>query len=484
MTQTPNGIHPNGGPVLHRLTPEQCQRIHEASLEILQRVGVRLFEQEALDLVKRAGAETFDGNRARISARLVEQALATAPKEVVLHDRHGREALRLGGRRSYYGTGSDCLNILDHRTGQRRKPILQDVVEGVTVCDALPNINFVMSLFLPTDVNQAIADRYQMEVMLNHTTKPLVYVTYEFSGCRDVVDMAEAVAGGAEALRAKPFLACYINVTSGLLHNEEALQKLLFLAGKGLPALYIPVITGGVNGPVTPAGALALVNAGVLAGLVVAQLKREGAPVIVPGWGGTAMDMRAMMEPYCVPDARGMAEAMAHFYGLPMFALAGCSDSKVVDQQAALEAALTLMEVSLVGGNLVHDLGYLESGLTTSLAQLLICHEIVTWIKYSTKPIEVNDETLALDLVEAAGPDGQMLDSEHTRQHFRERWYPDLIDHRIHDLWLEDGGSTLAERAARQVDEILAEHKPEALPAEAAAAVRAVVERAERQDAA
>ncbi len=121
--------------------------------------------------------------------------------------------------------------------------MLQDVVDGITVCDALPHIDFVMSMFLPSDVNAMVSDRYQMEVMLNHTTKPIIYVTNEFSGCVDAVEMAEVVAGGAEALMLRPFAACYINVTSGLVHNEEALQKLLFLADKGLPALYIPVVT-------------------------------------------------------------------------------------------------------------------------------------------------------------------------------------------------------------------------------------------------
>jgi trimethylamine--corrinoid protein Co-methyltransferase len=288
------------------------------------------------------------------------------------------------------------------------------------------------------------------------------------------------VAGGPDDLREKPFLACYINVTSGLVHNEEALQKLLFLADKGLPALYIPTITGGVNGPVTMAGAVALVNAGVLTGLVISQLRRPGTPVVVPGFAGSALDMRTLVEPYCMPDARGMSEAVAHSYRLPMFTLAGCSDSKAVDQQAALEAALTLMEETLVGGHLVHDLGYLESGLTGSLAQLAICDEIIAWIRRSLRPVEVTGETLAIDEIVAMGPDGQMLDSEHTLHHHRSRWYPDLIDRRNFDDWRAGGGKTLAEAAAERVDHLLASHSPKPLAPEAAAAIHAVVERAER----
>lgn len=464
-----------------RLSPQQCEKLHYASLEILERTGVRIYEPEAVELLRRAGALVSDGNRVRIPSGLVERAFSTVPKRVTLCDRHGRRVMPVEGYRSFYGPGSDCLNIVDHRTWERRKPVLKDVIEGITVCDALPHIDFVMSMFLPSDVNQVIADRYQMEVMLNYTTKPIVFVTYELSGCMDAVEMAEAVVGGPEALRQNPLVACYINVTTGLRHNEEAVQKLLYLAEKGLPALYIPVASGGITGPVTPAGSMAIVNAGMLVGLVLSQLKREGAPIIVPGWGGGSIDMRTMVGPYCAPDSRGLAEALAHYYNLPMFTLAGASDSKMVDQQAGIEAALTLMVDALAGGNIVHDLGYLESGLSGSLAQLVICNEIVGWIEAFMKGIEINDETLALDLIDEIGPDGQFLDSDHTMRHFRERWYPELIERDNYDNWLAKGGKSLAERAAERVEEILAEHKPEPLPKDVARAVHAIVERAEAQ---
>ncbi|HLF00671.1 MAG TPA: trimethylamine methyltransferase family protein [Anaerolineales bacterium] len=464
-----------------RLSAEQAKKLHAASLTILERTGARLYEPEAIELVKKAGADVSDGNRVRVPARLVEWALSIAPKEVAIYDRAGQPALAVGGHRYFCGPGSDCLNIIDHRTNQRRRPVLQDVVEGITLCDALENISFVMSMFLPTDVNQSIADRYQMEVMLNHTTKPIVFVTYDMSGCADAIEMVEAVAGGPAALQAKPFVTCYINVTTGLRHNEEALQKLLFLAGKGLPAIYIPVTSAGTTGPVTMAGTLALNNAGVLTGLVLSQLKREGAPVIVPGWGGEGIDMRTMVDPYCGADQRGLAEALAHRYNLPMFSLAGCADAKLVDQQAGIEAALTLMVDILAGGNIIHDLGYLESGLSGSLAQLAICDEIVEWIRRSSEEIEISDETLALDLIDEAGPDGEFLSSEHTLAHFRDRWYPRLFERYDYSNWLADGGKTMAERAAGRVSEILSTHKPAPLSPAAARAVRAVVERAETQ---
>jgi len=464
-----------------RVSDEQCQKLYWACLEILERTGVRLYDQEALDLLKKAGVSATDGNRVRIPSGLVEKALTTAPKRVTLCDRHGKRVMPIEGHRSFFGPGSDCLNIFDHRTGERRKPVLQDVVDGMTVADALSHIDFVMCMFLPADVPQETADRYQMEAMLNHTTKPIVFVTPEFSGCVDGVEMAEAVVGGPEALRQKPLTVCYINVTTGLRHNQESLQKLLYLAGKGLPMIYAPSSQGGVTSPVTPAGALALAQAGSLVGLVLSQLKREGAPFITHGWGGDMLDMRTTTMPYVDPDKRAIEADLAHFLGLPMFTIAGCSDSKVMDQQAGIEAALTLIIDALDGGNIVHDLGYLESGLTGSLAQLVICDEILSWLKHFMRGVEINDETLALDLIDQIGPDGQFLDSDHTLKHFRELWYPSLFDRGNFDGWLASGGKTLNERAAERVQTILGEHKPEPLPGDVAQAVHTIVKRAEAQ---
>ncbi len=481
MTNIPTVSAAGNGVSFQRLSEAQNKRLLSACLEILERTGVRLYDQEALDLLKKAGVPASDGNRVRIPPRLVETALASAPQKVTLFDRQGHPVMPVEGRRAFFGPGSDCPNVIDHRTGERRKALLQDVREGMIVADALANIHFAMCMFLPGDAPQEVADRYQMEAMLNHTTKPIIYVTTEFSGCLDVVAMAEAVVGGPEALREKPLAAYYINVTTGLRHNREALQKLLYLSGKGLPAIYVPSAQGGVTAPVTVAGALAVSQAGGLVGLLLAQLKREGAPVILPGWGGNMLDMRTTVQPYADPDKRNTAADLVHFLGLPMFALAGCSDSKSVDQQAGIEAALTLLTDSLSGANIIHDLGYLESGLTGSLAQLVICDEILSWLGHYVTPIVVDAETLGLDLIDEIGPDGQFLDSDHTFDHFRERWYPSLFDRDNYEAWQAGGSKTLGERAAERVEKILADHRPEPLPEDLRRAIHSLLRKAEMQ---
>ena len=463
-----------------RLNEQQCQDLHAASLDILETIGIRLDHAEAVNLLVKAGATRLVNGNVCIPHALVENALASVPKRVVLYDRHGDPVMSLEGDRCFFGPGSDCLNIIDHRDGLRRKPLMQDLIEGIVLCDGLKNIDFVMSMVLPADIDQTMADIYQMEAMLTHTTKPIIVVSYETKGLMEAVEMAETVLGGARALRERPILTCYINVISGAVHNESGLKKLLYLAEKGLPVLYIPGSSAGMTSPATMAGAVALDNAGGLVGLVLSQLKREGTPVIWSAMDSASLDMRTMVSPYAYPE-RGIIRSMARYYGLPAFALAGATEAKILDQQAGAEAALTLLADVMMGGNIVHDLGYLESGLTFSFSQLVICCEMVSWIKAFLSEIEVSPETLALDVIGEVGVRGQYLAHRHTRKHFREIWYPDLFERGIFSDWSAKGSHSLTERANERVQKILDEHRPEPLPADVLKRLREMVKRAEAE---
>ena len=465
-------------PQFRKLSDDQLERLHHASLEILDRTGVRLLADEALDLFARAGVKVVDGDRVHIPAGLVEWALSVAPKRVVLCDRAGRRVMPLEGTNVFFGPGSDCPTILDHRSGERRPGTLADIVEGIRLCDALPNIDFLMSLLIALDIeDQETADRYQMRAMLMNSTKPILFVTTGFEGCVDAIEMAEIVAGGAEELRRNPLCACYINVTDPLCHNAESLQKLLFLAGKGLPTTYTPMVLRGVNGPVTAAGAIALANAGELVGLVLAQLKRQGAPVIHSGGYHDMFDMRTMVGVYESPEGRNGRAELAHFYGLPVFGLAGDSDAKVPDQQAAAEAALSLLIEALYGVNLIHDVGYLESGKCNSFEQLVICDEIINYIKRFMQGLEVSDETLALDLIHEVGHKDGFLSTGHTLAHFRDDWYPRLFDRDHWEGWSASGAKTLRERSRERIEEILAQHQPEPLQPDVQRRIDQIVDR-------
>jgi trimethylamine--corrinoid protein Co-methyltransferase len=314
-----------------------------------------------------------------------------------------------------------------------------------------------------------------MRAMLMNSTKPILFVTTEFDGCLDAIKMAEAVAGGEDALRRNPICGCYINVTHPMRHNQEALQKLLFLAGKGLPTTYTPVVLRGATGPVTAAGAIALANAGELAGLVLAQLKREGAPIILTGGVNDMLDMRTTVDAYADPTNRVMLVELAHRYDLPIFGLTGCSDSKLPDEQAAAEAAFSIILETLAGAQMAHDVGYLEGGMCNSIEQIVICDELIAYTKHFMRPLEINHETLALDLIDEIGPEGNYLTCDHTRVHYKEDWYPKLFDRRNYEDWQRAGAKTLRQRAHEKALKILESHKPEPLPADVQSQLDAIV---------
>jgi trimethylamine--corrinoid protein Co-methyltransferase len=462
-------------PRFRKLSDDQVERLHHASLEILDRTGVRLFEPEALDLLISKGISVEDGNRVRIPPGLVEWALSIAPKRVVLCNRKGQRVMPLERNNVFYGPGSDCPNVIDLRSGERRPGVLQDIAEAMIVCDALPNIDFLMSFCIASDLAQETSDRHQMRAMLMNSIKPILFVTTEFEGCIDVIKMAEVVAGGEEQLRRNPLCACYINVTHPMRHNQEALRKLLFLAGKGLPTTYTPVVLRGATGPVTAASAIALANAGELAGLVLAQLKREGAPVILTGGVNDMLDMRTTVDSYADPTNRVMLVELAHRYGLPIFGLTGCSDSKIPDEQAAAEAAFSIMLETLAGAQMAHDVGYLEGGMCNSIEQIVVCEELIGYTKQFMRPLEISEETLALDLIDQIGPDGDYLGSDHTHKHYREDWYPKLFDRRNYEEWHRAGAKTLRQRAREKALKILETHQPEPLPADIQSQVDRIV---------
>ena len=459
-----------------RMGIDECEKIHLASLEILERIGIDVHDEKARDILVKGGAET-DGLRVQIPAYMVKKALSVAPKQLILYNRHGKVAIRAGGYNSYFGGGSDCLYVLDHRTGERRKPLLEDVALATRLMDALPEIDFVMSAFLPSDVDGRVYDRYQMEVMLNNTTKPIVFVTPDFEGCVAAIEMCEAVAGGVDAFQHKPFATCYINVTTGMIANAEALQKCMYLSEKGLPQLYIPLNAGGVNSPVTTAGCMASMNAGTLLGIVLSQLVRPGSPIAVPGWNGGPYNLKTMVGNYVLADEQGVPTSMAKYYDLPVFGLGGSTDSKVLDQQCGFEITLSLMTSLLHGANLIHDLGFMDSGMQGSLQIIAIANDILGFLRAATRGVEVNDETLALDVIEELGPTGSFLDHDHTMRHYKEPFYSGLANKNQYSLWLEQGGKTMETRASELIDSILAKHHPESLPADVQQGINAIVKR-------
>jgi len=476
MTHPQTNITTFAGPQYRGISDDQCRIMHRASLDVLERTGVHVNYQPALDLLKKAGCQVQE-NHVRFPSHLVEWALRTAPSRITLYNRHGEPVMPMGDRISTYGTGSDCLNILDHRTGERRKALLQDIVDGIRVSDAMPNVDFIMSMFLPGDATVA-AEVRQMEVMLNYSSKPICFVTYGWEGTSEIVEMAELAVGGADDLRINPSIICYLNPTTSFVHNESALRKLIYCAEKRLPVVYLPDLLRGMTGPMTREGSMACHNAGVLVGLVISQLVNEGAPIIISSARPSSLDMKTMVAPYGTGPGGVSGIGINHYYELPVFSTGGASDSKLLDEQAIFEGTLTLYGATLAGGNMIHDMGYMESGLTGSLELVVIEDEIVSVIKADSTGLDFNEETLALDLVHKHALSADFMATEHTLRHCREGWQPRLIDRQSYKQWEDSGGTSMRDRARALIDEILAEEPRLALPPDIAEQVTAIADRA------
>jgi trimethylamine---corrinoid protein Co-methyltransferase len=466
---------------LRKLTDEQCRKIHEASLELLARVGVEVHHEKARELFRRAGAR-LEGERVFLPTELVEWGLSVSPRGFVLHDRGGAPVMPVEGTNVFFGCGSETPTMIDHRTWERRRGTLADVAEGVRLIDALPNFDWVMSLFVPWELPPQLAYLEQFRLMLSHTTKPNLFLSPQAEDVKVMVRMLEVLAGSPQALRERPRGMCYINVTHPLRHEWDELEKAIFLAEKAVPFSYNPAVLRGLSGPITVAGAHAVGNAGELLGLVLAQLVREGAPVSLSGGTVDKTDLKTMTDVYSAPENRITFAEMANWYDKPHFGLGGVSDSKVVDGQAAAEAALTLLTEALAGSNLIHDVGYLESGMTNCLAQLAICDELIGWVRRLMAPIEVDQETLALDVIERVAQGSDYLLEDHTLAHVQDDWYPALFDHRSHDKWMAAGGKDLAKKAAERVERLLADHEVQPLPEEVADEFALILEERRRAE--
>ena len=453
------------------LSEGQLDLLHEASLKILEEPGLRFHSPEALDLFRKAGARVSDGNRVRIPPALTEKALASAPRELTIYDRDGRPAMSLGGGECWFGTGSDCLHIYDPLTGVRRPAVLQDVAQAARLVDALPNLDFLMSMFLPSDAPPESYERRQLQALLQESSKPIVFCGLSGDSTRQAAEMAEVVAGGEEELARRPFLLNYVNTPSALRHNEESVSRLLYAARKNLPSIYAPGNCRGSTAPMSVAAMMALGNAGQLGALVLSQLAREGSAFILNQPSVGALDMRWMRDLFVSPDKGPAGCELARRYGLPVFASGGAADAKLFDAQAAAEAALSLFAAVASGASLVQNVGYLDSALTGSLELMVLGDELIGWLRRYFRDIEVSPESLCLDLIREAGPDGDYLASEDTVRRLREEWQPALFDRSSYETWAGSGAATLEQRANRKARRLIAEHRAPPLPERTRAAL-------------
>ncbi len=467
-------------PTLSFLSQEDKEKIHRAVFQILSDIGMKIFHDEALALLKDAGCSVSEERMVKIPGKLVQQALASAPNNILIYDREGKQAMDLGGHRSYYGTGSDLIYSLDSKSMQRHRCLLEDVIRAAKAADALPNIDFIMSFANPSDYPAKQAYLRSFQAMAANSTKPIVCTADNRDDLSAMWAIGCILRGGEDGLRSKPYAIYYGEPVSPLKFPVESVDKLLFCAEKAMPVIFSPAPIAGSTAPMTIAGHVAQGLAECFAGLVIHQLKAKGAPFIM-GMGPAVLDMATGQCSYNAPEYLLSYLAiieMSHYYNLPNWGYAGTSDSQIPDGQATFEAGLLTFIAQLAGSNLNHDVGYLDFGLTGSLEMIVILDEIIDQVRRLYRGIPVDDKTLAVDVIKEVGADGNFLAHLHTLQNLEStQWRPKLISRMGHDKWQSSGSTSLLERAQKKLQKILQDHQPANIPAEQAAQIQKRVDR-------
>ena len=448
------------------LTEEQIKEIHQATLTLLEKTGVKVLNQEALQLLKNAGCRLVDETIVRIPSGLVEESIQQAPSHVTVYNRNGEVAMELGGSNVYFGMGTDLLNTCDLKTGEVRPSCLQDVVDSAVVGDYCQEIDFIASNAFPLDVPGNLAFIIEFRALMENSPKPIYFTSAGLEDLGVILDMASDVVGGKDRLREKPFIIHYAEPISPLVHASGAVDKLFMCADNGIPLNYSPALLSGGSGPVTLAGAIVVANAEALSGLVIQQLRAKGAPAIT-GFSATPMDMRSGTTVYASPDERLTHSAccdLYHYYGLPVWGEAGCSDAATLDEQAALESMASIMMATLDGCNLVHDIGYLGQGLVGSVASLVMCSEIISYVRRIQRGFDISRERIGLDVIHEMGPGGNFLAHEQTLKYYREEhWTPRFLNRQSPEVWKKKNGKQYGEVVAEKALDILANHQPDRL---------------------
>jgi trimethylamine--corrinoid protein Co-methyltransferase len=350
------------------------------------------------------------------------------------------------------------------------------------VVDALPNIDFCESLGTVSDVHPDLAATYEFAEMFPNTSKPIVAWSYGWDDSEDIHKIAVAEAGGQEAFEKRPNYVHYCEPLSPLVSTFEAVDKLIFAARHRVPLIFTTCALAGGTAPVTAAGIIVQTTAESWLGCTLAQAIQPGLPFFMGGVL-SVMDMNAMILSYGAPELSLMmagATELAHFAGLPLWQTGGCTDSKVLDEQAALEGSMSCFFSALTGGDLCHDVGYTESGMTGSILQTVMMDEAIGYSRRITRGIEVNEDTLATDAIHNVGPNGHYLYEEHTHRYFRtEFWYPNLCDRHNFEEWVEAGKTKMRDRVIERTRDLLSSHTPSAIKPDTQKAIKEVLKAAE-----
>lgn len=411
------------------------KKVAEASFRVLEKSGVLVYSKKARDHFKKAGAEVNDAEQlVKLPRSLVEDAIASNPSSITLYSRDGKTDCVLEENRVHYGTGGTAIYVLDPDTGQRRPSTVKDVILNARMVERLENIHLFTINVFPHD----ITDRDHIDVnrffhALDNTQKHIMGGIYSMAGCKKVVEMAETIAGGAAKLSERPFVSFITLIISPFKIDDTYGDMTCYFAEKGLPVVVPTEPVCGTTAPVTLAANVLTHTAETLAGLTLVQCVRKGAPGICGSVGSitnlnTLNHVGGAIERAII---NGAGAQMAQHFKVPMYSTGGTSDAREVDIQAAYESGMSSLLVAMSGANYIHDIaGLMEADLTVAYEKLVMDNEILGMTQRVLRGIEVNDETLATDLMIEKGPGKDYLAEEHTVRHMRGEFFMPKISDR------------------------------------------------------
>jgi trimethylamine--corrinoid protein Co-methyltransferase len=472
------------------LSDEQIGQIHQAALDILRTTGVLVKAPAARELLRKAGARV-DGESmiCRLPADMVEEALKRAPAQFTVHARNPKHDVQVSTERLHYEPMIGRLNCFDYESGTTHRTTLSDVGELVRLADALPNYHLLHSGAIMPQIEGVpirATHAYGYLESVRNSSKPIKATSRERVMAEDCLRMVAVIAGGEAELKKKPFTFTTDNPVSPLHHDRDQMEGALEFARYGLPIDVTSEPQAGATSPVTLAGLLAQQTADVVSGITIIQLANPGNPVWY-GTCGSIMDMRVGRIAIGAVEM-GLINAasaqLAHFYGIPCRGTAAATDSKLLDFQAGYEKTLVLALAALGGVNKIFYPGTMEGALTVSKESLVLDDEIAAGVYRLLSGVRVEEATLAVKVIDQVGPGGHFLKQRHTLQYLTgEHFLPRLASRQTREKWLEGGARSMADRAHETVEKLLAEHKPEPLPASAEAELERIVREVEAREA-
>ena len=445
------------------LTEESIKRVHETVMRVIEEVGFEVNSQTALDLFERAGARVERKScRVRLPQEKALELISMSPSEIRLCGRDNKHDILMGGQRVYAGTGGTALYIYHPDTGEKRSATLEDLKRIAKLVDYLDNIHLFMLPTYPNELSLEQVDVNRFFAGLDNTTKHVMGGVYTIDGVKQVIRMAEIVAGSAEALRQRPLISMIACSISPMKMDGQYGDLVVAIARSGIPLVCPAEPLCGATSPITLAGNLVIQTVDSLMGIMLTQIANPGTPAIF-GSVASSTDLKDMK--YLAGSVEmGLINAagaqMAQFYQLPFYATGGMTDSKVLDAQSGYESAVTSLLCALAGANFIHDAaGLMEFAMTACYEKFVIDNEILGMVMRAVEGIKVNKETLAFDLIAQVGPGGNFLTAKHTRRHMRsEHYQPSLSDRNSREEWEAHGHKTTWEKAAQTVRRITAKH--------------------------